>query len=804
MDFDRVARGLLLRRQKALIALSVCAGVCGLGALRLSARFNPQDLVPMGDEAAELITSTEQIFGPSEEPILVVLEAPHVLHDRALDTLHRLTRSIERHAFVRRVDGLTTIPYPHAAAHRPETLEELATVLDDDVAQNEADRLQHALMRLVESTPAAFPRGLMSIAAHVGGRLESTALVAGETPTESERDTVRQAASTSRLLSKMLLSADRKHTLLAVHLETSDEAQRSRAVDALETMIAGFRLPASMHVHVTGLAQMRRSLQKTLLSEPIKLACLSALGSIAILLLGFQSAAGVLLPLAASGLTLSFVMGLMGWTGVPIDLVNNIVPPLLITVGLSDAVHLLTRFYEEQGRPSVEAAITTMKKMALACLITSVTTAIGFASLWTSRTATLHNLGTLAAGGVMVGYVITVLFIPAALLQVGQKRSANSIKRDRFRLAAYCARIADVSRRYRFSVLVVSLLILLVCWGTGRNVSMESKLLDQFDEHTATSEAATLIDREFGGIRRLEVRLDANAGTFLSTQGMQALEHFSQKLEADPLRPRVLGPHDWIEEAWTVLHGKSSVASPFQNSEQIKALYDLLGGAESIQSRFVSADGSHSRLTIHLPDVGQSEVMQLVTKIRQMEINLHGAQTRVFGEAYQTSIGLQMVVEDLAFGFLIAVLVVFAVLTLLFRSLTLGALSLLPNLAPLAVTLAWMSWRQIPAGASTVIVFAVTLGLAVDGTIHLITRFREELRAPSDDPLKSTFRGSGPAVVLSSATLVLGFAALSTSSFVPIRLFGELSTVAIATALIAELVLLPASLSFYTPKRRAI
>ncbi len=134
---------------------------------------------------------------------------------------------------------------------------------------------------------------------------------------------------------------------------------------------------------------------------------------------------------------------------------------------------------------------------------------------------------------------------------------------------------------------------------------------------------------------------------------------------------------------------------------------------------------------------------------------------------------------------------------LLFRSVRLGLLSIPPNLLPLAMTLAYMVTRGIPLHAATVIVFTVTVGLLVDGATHVIARFREEKErgGTAEAVLARTMETSGRGVVLSSLTLLLGYGALLFSAFEPIRLFGELSAVAIGFALVAQLVLLPAVLA---------
>jgi predicted RND superfamily exporter protein len=151
-----------------------------------------------------------------------------------------------------------------------------------------------------------------------------------------------------------------------------------------------------------------------------------------------------------------------------------------------------------------------------------------------------------------------------------------------------------------------------------------------------------------------------------------------------------------------------------------------------------------------------------------------------------------------------AVVTIFVVMALLFRSVRLGLLAIPPNALPLLATLAYMVMRGIALHASTVIVFTVTVGLAVDGSTHVVSRFREELALGGSrrEVLRRTVLGSGRAVLLSSVTLLVGYVVLLTSRFEPVRLFGELSLVSIAGATVSQTLLLPAMLAVWGAPRR--
>jgi hypothetical protein len=267
---------------------------------------------------------------------------------------------------------------------------------------------------------------------------------------------------------------------------------------------------------------------------------------------------------------------------------------------------------------------------------------------------------------------------------------------------------------------------------------------------------------------------------------------------------RVTSPSDVLRETWTTATDDASAADEaLDTAARIEALADLSRAtagpaARSPLDRFVTPDGQLARVEVRLADLGIRHINGIIDELEAELAGEESFEGFVTGEAYRASRGLDLVVSDLMYSLGLAILIIFALIGLLFRSVRLALVSIPPNVLPLAAVLAWMSVRDIPLHAATVIVFGVCIGLAVDGTIHVLSRYRERLSACSvTEAIRSAIRESGRAVVLSSTALLLGFAALQVSGFVPIRRFGELSIVAIVAALIAELTLLPALLTLF-------
>jgi predicted RND superfamily exporter protein len=214
----------------------------------------------------------------------------------------------------------------------------------------------------------------------------------------------------------------------------------------------------------------------------------------------------------------------------------------------------------------------------------------------------------------------------------------------------------------------------------------------------------------------------------------------------------------------------------------------------------VTSDFRNARIHVRVSDVGAKAQLQLAERFEDKLGSLFGADSgvnyRLTGDAFVASVALDSFIRDLFYSLLIAIVIIFAMMTVVFRSLKLGLVSMLPNTIPLVMTFGYMGLMGINLNTTTIIIFAISLGLAVDDTIHFLARFREELdrRDTAKEAILYTYYGAGRAILLTSVLLVTGLAVLLLSDFVPTRQFGILTSITIGGAVFGDLILLPSLL----------
>lgn len=803
---DRLAI-LVTRRRVAVVAVVLL--VTGALASRIPdvrPDPSPQALVADYGDHAGVAAAFGEHFGDSDRVVVLLVRAPDILDLAPLQYVHDLSVHFADERSVARVESITTSPIARRtgrSASADLTLDDLE-IEEEDVLDAPPEIID-ALHAVARAEPDRFPDGISSLGP-ILDEIVDTPLVAGTSVTRDEATTAGRVLDRSPLILGRLLSRD--HRVAAVVLWLADDSRDHAAMDGvverIDRWLAAHPPPAGTELLTGGLPHLRVAIVDKMASDQVLLVPITLLVCLVLLYLSFRWLPGTVLPIVTVGLTAAAVVGGMGLVHEPMNILNNIIPPLLIIIGISDSIHLINRYREELPRAPdrTEAARRTVRSMAVACLLTSVTTAVGLGSLVVSQTKLLRHFGLTAAIGVMVAYVITITFVPAVMtgLRPPRARDAGATADgwiERFAVAT----TAWILRR-PWPVLSAAAVLLGLCiWGAW-NVRVDTALMDQFDPDEEVYRSTRLMEEELDGARPLEILIRSTERGHLTDPGfIESLDGLRSWIERQPGVLRTASASDYLYETRRLLGGNPTPRARFRSAEQVDALVTLLGRREpNPLSDFLSADGQSLRVQVKMADVGAKATSTLIKRLRGRLDAGPAARGRVTygltGEAYTGSLAVESVVDDLLGSLGLAVVVIFGVLALLFRSLRLGLLSIPPNVFPLLGTVAWMVLRGIALNIATVIIFSISIGLAVDGTIHVLARFREEVSRglEADEALLRSARGTGRAIVVSSITLVLGFGVLLFSAFVPVRHFGELVAVTVAGCLVATLVVLPALL----------
>ena len=750
----------------------------------------PENLLSSFEDPGEHIsTQFQEWFGTSDKVIVLLVEAENVLSVEPLQYVHGLSRHFKDEPWVERVDSLTVLNLPRRVEGGSAGKDE-----DDDFDLDDLDAeetewnsetqddfeadVMDALLDIIESDPQRFPDGIAAIGPKLADELKTDPVIQGATVTEENAEEAKAALANSPLLVGRLISRDGTIAAVALHLKDMKANQMLDATEALRSDLKTRPPPSGMSVYIGGLPYLRSEIVSNMRKDNMIMVPITLLVCILLLYFAFRWLPGVVLPIGAVGITALIVVGAMAIFGEPMNVLNNIIVPLLIIIGISDSIHLIGRYQEEVSKTSdrAHAGQRTVRAMAVACLLTSLTTAVGLASLVVSRSGMLQHFGVTAAIGVMIAYIVTITFLPSILTWAKPPSEEQMREWHGWLEGAIMTLTAKILDRAKLVLGMTAVLVALSIYA-ATHIVVDHALLDQFDEDDPVYQTTRLLEDKLDGVWPLELALiRKDADGFHDPNAIAAIDRVRAWAEQRPEVSRAMSHTDILRESLVLIADDASVRDEgFRSSKQSKALATLVTQrTPNPLSSWLTPSAKQARLQFRIRDVGAKATLALIADldaVMKQELPKAGIEYAFTGDAYSGSRGQEAVVRDLLGSLITAVAIIFVLLSFLFRSVRLGLLSIPPNLIPLISTMAYMVARGIPLNVSTVVIFSISLGLAVDGTIHVLARFREETERGlrSNAALIRAARGTGKAIVVSGVTLMAGFGVMLLSSFVPVR-----------------------------------
>jgi predicted RND superfamily exporter protein len=607
--------------------------------------------------------------------------------------------------------------------------------------------------------------------------------------------------------------------------------ERRKTIDAVRSAIDGHRQNAVLHL---GGVPMIADDMITFVRSDLVVFGSSVLAFLTIVLtVIFRRLRWVALPLLSCFYASVVMIGMLGLTGWEVTVISSNFLALMLIITISMNIHLAVRYRQlHRDIPDESHAAlvsTTIRKMVWPCLYTALTTIIGFGSLAFSNIKPVRDFGWMMSIGLAVAFLTSFTVFPAVLMLLGKGEGEDWSRRE-FPLTGQLARITE---RYGTGILVTSaLLAMLSAVGISR-LTVENSFIDYFRKETEIYQGMKLIDDKLGGTTPLQILLDF--GPDEAVEEMEEEEYADEEDDFDewdldvasnpsywftPFKiDRIKEVHDYLEslpEVGKVLSLASliRVAEELNDGEEfdgieLSVLYEKLPdeGKEPLIDPYFSFEHNEARIQLRILDstegLRRKELLERIRfdlrnqlELKQSEFTLTGALV-LYNNMLQSLYSSQI-------ASLGAVMVGIAVMFLvLFRSVSLAIIGIVPNLLAAAVVLGLMGLRGIPLDVMTITIAAITIGIAVDNGIHYIYRFREEFRETGG--YKVTLRichaNIGRAVLYTSTTIIFGFSILMLSNFFPTIYFGALTGLAMFIALLASLTLLPRLILIWKPFR---
>lgn len=720
----------------ALVVALTALSIYGITQLRFD--DDPRNVLKTNDRANEALEAVYRKFGTDDQTIVVVLEADDFFTPQRIAALREYATKLRARPEVRSV-------YSFLDVDRPGPL-----------------KLQLPLVAPEEQNPEAFERA-------------------------------RQFALNNSLIRGQLLSDDGRTALMLASVNDAGVSMRAMGELVYFVRMSGENALSGLGIDIrlTGVPVIREELIRTIQTETLVFNALAALActvtTILILRHFGASATALVGPLGGA----LWMLGFMGLAGLPINVLTCVVPTLVTTIGLSDSIHLVNdmRARLAVATDRTEAAVQSLYHVGSACGITSLTTAVGFASLMITNSPSIRLFGLVCAIGSIVVFLTSAVLVPVVgvwLLTPASPQTDSAASRW---ITSMTSHIVDFSLRNRRILSYGAVVLLAACCWLGTQIQPNSQLTENLVKGSESAAAMADCDARFGGVMFANIIVTLPESMPLSDP---AAERMLREAE------RVLMTDGQITRSpismLNVVDGVPNLGRDW--SERVAYLTST--PRRSLQ-RFYNAEDRAALVAAHVPAVG-SRAMAPVTKRLQAGVDrlrqeFPSAKFALSGMSVIGTSTMDRMIRELGNSLGLEAVIICLLAATAFRSLRLGVISILPNAFPLSLVAAALYLTDSPLQLSNVIVFNICLGLAVDDTVHVLTRLRHQR---SDDPeaeLRDAFLAVGPSVATTSLILVIGFGVSSLSRLPAISTFGRLACLTIAASFFAELILLPAIIS---------
>jgi uncharacterized protein len=641
-------------------------------------------------------------------------------------------------------------------------------------------------------------------------RFEAHPIFDGRIDTRAEAETLKAELNELPVYHGLMNSHDGNTQLMAVRI--SDTANYSKLffpmIDRITAEAKKFERRTGIDVQISGVPYLRMVNARSIKSEINLFLGLTAVVTLIIMFAMMRSTRAALIALAVVGVGVVGSFGVLGALGYKLTLFSALIPPLLIVIVVPNCIFFINKYHQEYARDQdVDAAVQhTVKKIGGVALLTNLTTALGFSTFTLTSSDALVHFGVAATINIIVVYILSISILPVLYSWLPAPRPQHYKHLDQKWLSegvAWLERVAQYHRKWVY----VGALSLAAAGAIGMlRMQTTGNITTDINPSDPLVQQMRFFEQELGGVIPLEVVLDTReAGGVNSSAVLRQVEEFQRSLDTLPNMSRSLSVVDFMKFGRQAFYGGLPEFYELPSASERRQIAALLpsGAADAnaaLTSGLVSKDGRRMRITVQVRDLPRPEMVKVVKAIQhnadqifdreKVDVSFSGA-----GLIFLRS--TEYLIDNLIMSLIFAVVVISLLMAGLFRSWRMMVVAILPNLLPLIMTAGIMGWFGIPVKPSTVLIFSIAFGISVDDTLHLLSRYRQELQVNGGNlgqAALTAIRESGVSMFYTSVVLFAGFFIFLASNFGGTQALGLLVSLTLGFAMFSNLILLPSLL----------
>ena len=640
-------------------------------------------------------------------------------------------------------------------------------------------------------------------------RFDFEQIVKHKPRTQIELDSLKEVLYDHPFYDGYLFTDSTATTLIAITLDTNvlDSKYRDDLFEKIDLEVLKFHEKTGIKIHKSGLPYIRANSTTKVKDEIVIFLALSILITSLILYLFFRSFKATIYSMLVVSVGVVWSVGIQSLFGYKVTILTGLIPPLIIVIGIPNCIFLLNKYHSEfkDHGNQIKALSRVIQKIGNAIFLTNTTTALGFATFIFTKSAILIEFGILAAIDIFIVFVLSILIIPIifSFLKAPKERHTKHLENKlMIKIVGFLEHIVKHHRKavYITTVIVVALSI----YGVSL-ITTTGNIIDDLPKNDPIVEDLKFFEKTFNGVMPFEIVIDTKKKNGVFSENGKALYKI-QKLQRELSKYKEFSKPLSIAEAIKFSYQSYKKGNPkfyiLPPATELKKLKKYVKNDERKNnfSSFIDKENQVTRVSFQMADIGTKEMDILLKEIQPKidsifppkEYNLS-----LTGTSVVFLKGTNYLVENLLTSLTLAIILIASLMSVLFSSVRMVLVSLIPNLLPLLTTAGLMGFFGIPIKPSTILIFSIAFGISVDDTIHFLAKYRQELKQQKWNIRGSVhlaLRETGVSMIYTSIILFFGFGVFTVSSFGGTIALGILVSVTLLFAMMADLVLLPSLL----------
>ena len=582
--------------------------------------------------------------------------------------------------------------------------------------------------------------------------------------------------------------------------------------DKLIPIIDRFEKENNLDVRVSGMPYIRTINAQNIIDE-IQLFVLGALFITGIIFFFFfRSYRATFITLLVVTIGVTWAFGFIGLFGYEITVLTALIPPLIIVIGVPNAVFLINKYQQEikSHGQQAKALQRVISKIGNATLMTNITTASGFATFVFVKSQLLREFGILASINILSIFVLALLIIPIiySFMEPPKKKHLNHLERR------WMENVVDwmekMVREQRIAVYITTVIIIILGIIGLYQIRVSGSLIEDMPKTKAFFKDIKFFENEFGGIMPLEILVDTKKEKgVMKLSTLKRMDKINEVIESFPELSKPVSIVNLVKYSKQAYYKGKPKYYQLPTSQEQNYIFEYTknsDGNSNMLNNFVDSTGQFARITTFMKDIGTDKmnvIQERLSQIVKKEFPSERYNVSFTGKALVFLKGTNYLIGNLVFSLSLAILLISLFMAWMFRSFRMILISIIPNMLPLLITAGLMGFFGIPIKPSTILVFSIAFGISVDDTIHFLAKYRQELIASNWKIRKSVYaalRETGVSMFYTSVVLFFGFLVFTVSSFGGTIALGGLVSITLLLAMVSNLLLLPSLLLTFEDK----